>query len=402
MDNNFDEIDKLFVDYFEQNKEVPDVVSNGIECALDSINRKQSIILLIKKIIITLIGLATISSGFVFANDIKNFIMHFFNYNEGMDTAIENGYIEDINMEYIESNATEVKLNNLLMDDYNLSFTMLIKFDTSIDIEKIKQVKLPNLLISDNDNKILYCEDEETFSNYCSKNYLNYEYMNFNNNYINSGSNWYIKSKSNENNEIELIYNFYGNTYPKSKTVFVDFSKINISETEDCQNMNKCIIGSWNIKIDVPEKFYNREALVYKVKSCSDENIKVTEAIVYNSCMKFQLETQEEPVYLSSDSEEVKKQKAEEWVKKHDEDVANKDFSNIHIFGYDPYVETETHQRYYPTESSSEDSGFSRPFTGDITYWQTFSLTKYDATNYLTVFIKYKQKDIKIELERIK
>ena len=118
--------------------------------------------------------------------------------------------------------------------------------------------------------------------------------------------------------------------------------------------------------------------------------------------MKFQLETQEEPVYLSSDSEEVKKQKAEEWVKKHDEDVANKDFSNIHIFGYDPYVETETHQRYYPTESSSEDSGFSRPFTGDITYWQTFSLTKYDATNYLTVFIKYKQKDIKIELERIK
>ena len=72
----------------------------------------------------------------------------------------------------------------------------------------------------------------------------------------------------------------------------------------------------------------------------------------------------------------------------------------IYIY-YEPYVVNEDGEKFFPAESSSEDSGFSRPYTGDITYWQTFSLTKYNATNKLSVYIEYKQKSIKIELERI-
>ncbi len=399
MDKEIDEIDKIFYNYFEKNKEVPNIISNSIKNNLFSTKKHNNIIELIKKIVITIVSFITIGGSIVFAKDIKNFVLNFFNNSRGIDTAIENGYIEEIDMQYIESNNTQIKIENILMDDYNLSFTLLIKFENNIDINNVKELNIPDLLVTDNENRILYCKDKEVFYNYCNKNNFDYEFTNYNSNYINSGSNWYIKSKLYENNEIELIYNLYGNTYPKSKEVNVNFKKINILENVD--NKNKVILGDWNINLSIPEQFYNREALVYKVKSCSDENMKITEAVVYNTCMKLQLNVQEKPVYLNTDSEEVKKQKVAQRVKQREEDIAKRNFSNIHIFGYDPYVETEKGIRYYPTESSSQDSGFSRPYTGDITYWQTFTLTKYDATDKLTIYIQYKQNNVKIELERL-
>lgn len=403
MENNLDEIDVLLFDYFEHNREVPDIISRGIDSALKSKNINVNIFAIIKRFIITILGLISLVGGVVFAKDIANYIYHFFDHNVGIDTAIENGYIETPEMEYVNSSNIETKIENILMDDYNLSFTILIKFDAIENVSEINQIRLPNLLISDNEKNILYCEDEETFNKYCEENKLKYKYLDFNDNYINSGSNWYIKSKNIEENTVELIYNLYGKVFPKSKKLDIAFSKINIGDLpNDDKTENKCIEGKWKINLDVPEEFYNREALVYRVKSCSDETIKVTEAVVYNTSMKFQLETQENPVYLPTDSEEMKRQKVSEWRQKYKEDVANNDFSNIHIFGYEPYVETEDNKRYYPAESSSEDSGFSRPYTGNITYWQTFTLTKYDATDTLKVFINYKQKDIQIGLERVK
>lgn len=399
MYNDPKNIDKALYDYFENNTKVPNSISNTIEHALYR-NKKTSITNIIKNIIITAISLLTIGSSIVFAKDIKEIVTHFFNNSKGIDTAIQNGYIEETNMEYVESSDTEIKINNILMDDYNLSFTMSIKFEKEININEVSDVYLKDLLITDDENKILYCEDKQLFYNFCNEKNLNYVYKDYNNCYINSGINSYVKSKSIENNEIELICNIYGDSFPKSKLLNMKLNSLIITEKES-ENPNKNVIGNWNININIPKQFYNREALVYRVINCSDTTINVTKAVVYNTCMKFELETQEEPVYLSSDSEKLKKQKVAERIKKRDQDIENKDFSNIHIFGYEPYVVNEDGEKFFPAESSSEDSGFSRPYTCDITYWQTFSLTKYNATNKLSVYIEYKQKSIKIELERI-
>lgn len=400
MSKDFDEIDQLFYNYFDNNKDVPYGVTKTIETALHD---KQNIskLILIKKIIIILSSFVTIGGSIVFAKDIKNFIFNFFNNGAGIDTAIENGYIENPNMEYIESNNTELKINNLLMDDYNLSFSMVIKFQEDIKVDTINRVEIENLAITDNEKNILYCEDENEFNHYCKSNNLDYVYNNYNDNYINSGSNWYIKSKSVENNEIEIVYNIFGKNYPKSKELNFNFKNILIFDEENYENATRVVKGNWNTVLEIPPKFYNREANIYRVKSCSNQDVKVTEAVVYNTGMKIELKIQEEPVYLETDSEEVKKEKVDARMKQREKDIQNKDFSNIIIFGNNTYVETENGKKYYPSEGSSEDSGYSRPYTGDITYWQTFSLTKYDASNLLNVYIEYKQNIIKIELERI-
>ena len=92
MDKTFDEIDNLFLDYFNENKEVPYSIQNTINHALDSEKKQNSLLEFIKALIITLIGIFTVTGGLVFARKMVN---NFFTVNTGLDTAIEHGYIEE-------------------------------------------------------------------------------------------------------------------------------------------------------------------------------------------------------------------------------------------------------------------------------------------------------------------
>ena len=127
MNNNYDEIDNLFFQYFENNQEVPRIITNCIETAMYKSKNKYGITILIKKIIITLISFITVTGGIVFAS---NIIKNFFNNSKGLDTAVENGYIEQ-GGENVVSNNTDITVKNFLMDDFNLSFTLEMKFDES-------------------------------------------------------------------------------------------------------------------------------------------------------------------------------------------------------------------------------------------------------------------------------
>ncbi len=82
MNDNYDDIDNLLFDYFKYNEYVPNIITNGIENAINNKNKKYKVILLIKKFIITMIGILTITGGIVFAKDIKIFV----------NTLIENIY----------------------------------------------------------------------------------------------------------------------------------------------------------------------------------------------------------------------------------------------------------------------------------------------------------------------
>ena len=144
MNNNYDEIDKLFFQYFENNQEVPRIITNCIETAMYKNKNKYGMTILIKKLIITIISFITVGGGIVFAS---NTIKNFFNNSKGLDTAVENGYIEQ-GGEDVVSNNTDITVKNFLMDDFNLSFTLEMKFDESIDINSIYRITLPNLMIT--------------------------------------------------------------------------------------------------------------------------------------------------------------------------------------------------------------------------------------------------------------
>ena len=284
------------------------------------------------------------------------------------------------------------------MDDFNLNFVFDINLDNTIDTNSVERVNLPDLLITDEDNNILYCENETTLEEYCKNNNIS-DYLN-SEKYINSGSNWYVKSKDEETNTIKLVYNFYSSSYPKSKKINISFNQIKFTKKDNSEAKEFVLKGTWNINLDIPEKFYNREADVYSVKSCSNSNINITEALLYDTGFRIKFNTTVDPIYEETDSEEIKNEKYDkfsEWYMK--------ELNEWRDLTYDDYVMNEKGEKFYPLNSSIEDSETEYLPNGEFTYMQTFDLTKYDNnSNNITVYVKinlpdYKE-EVKIELER--
>ncbi len=75
------------------------------------------------------------------------------------------------------------------------------------------------------------------------------------------------------------------------------------------------------------------------------------------------------------------------------------DFENKRKFKNE-YIENDRGEKFYPTISTSEDTGYSFIDMSYLLHWQTFNLNKYNATNTLKIYMNYNGEDIIIELER--
>lgn len=398
MNNNSNEFENNIKDIFTKEIYVPPHVKKTIQQTIEKQKDKRmknKKVLNFIKILSTACACCIVVTGIVFAKDISNFIKNFFSNNEGMDNAIEHGYIDKPNMEYVSSNDTEIKIDKVLMDDYNLNLEFNIKINENMLQENIKEISFPDMLITDEEKNILYCEDEQVFKEYCKVNNLEYIWKETNDKYINSGSNWYIKSINKDS--ISLIYNFYATNYPASKKIYINLNKIVCYEN----GKEFLIQGKWNIEYDVAEKFYNREEIIYNVTNCSSDKIKITEFIVSETSTKIQLIADEKPQlpYELTDDEETKNRKIQEELER-EQNMTIEEFEKSRKFKNE-YIENDNGEKYYPSKSTSEDEGYSYIDMSYLVHWQTFNLNKYNATNHLKLYLNYNGEDICVDLERI-
>ena len=104
------------------------------------------------------------------------------------------------------------------------------------------------------------------------------------------------------------------------------------------------------------------------------------------------LKTVQKILYTEEDSEEEKTRKTEEF------------FNNAHsvqnILVKNEYIENSNGEKFYPVVNSSDgNGGYNQMFNGMLKYWQTFNLTKYDATDNLKLVLEKQGEIIEIELE---
>lgn len=388
-EENFDkEIKKTFLEKIDKPKEY----ENRIRNALNSQNQNTQFkkINIIKKVacIILVIVLAT---SVIYANDILAYISYLLKINssKGEQTAIDNGYIQYVNMKYINSNGVKVKVTEILMDDYNLSMMFYIEIPEIENIEEIYDVNLSNLIITDDKDNIIVAEFENTdkYHEFCKERNMEISYNNIA--YSNGAFEGKIISKFNK--DIEYMYKTYSDNFPKSKKLIINFDKIILSNKTS--NEKTVIEGDWNIEVNLPEEMYNRETLIYSAKSYSKEDILIKSVKVSNTGTKIELITKwGAPVYTEEDSEEEKERKIEEF------------FSNTHsvqnILVKNEYIENSNGEKFYPVVNSSDgNGGYNQMFNGMLRYWQTFNLTKYDATDTLKLVLEKQGEIIEIELE---
>lgn len=406
-----------------------------------------------------------LTSGIVFAKDIEEFIRERFNFGlgEGIDRAAENGYIAEPEMDKVESETkvkvpeidlgtivdninTSAKIDSFLMDDYNLSVEFAFEFDDTIkevvDLNKLDQITLNDLVVLDEEKRMIFSSTyigETKFNEFCKEHELDFKYGEFNENYMNNGLNWFPQSIRKDLNQCTLVYNMYTEGYPRSKELDFYFNQITLTEQEyvgeERTTRNVTLTGNWNIHVDVPEKMYNRTSESYKVISCENDRFNVYAAKVMDTGFElgimisdmvqpeFPTELVKKQIEISNKYKNVIEQTGaskewEEFLKQGENKKIWNDYQTkahpIDVMGYDVFIVGEQQdsdgcyiinsngEKFKSTMSPSRKANANYVKGNQFDFYETFGMTKYDATDKITAVIEFYGEPVKIELEKIK
>lgn len=359
-------------------------ISNYVkEEEINMIKNKKSIF---KSVAIACCAVFSIT-GVAFAKDIGSFVSNLFGYtSEGVNTAVQNGYVAIVNTDYQESNDISISVNSFLLDDDNFDITFDVKlgekhkeFLTNYEVE-YSNIDLKDLKIVNENGKIIFATFQSNFEERqriakekgCEPSEVE-ECDSYDGGY--SG----YCDKIGEN---EFKYNITTNqileSFPIANKLIITINKVQIYNSREYGSRggllpddDNCFTGEWKFELDVPENMINsRNIIMYKFKSCNDKNTKVdSTATLSNTAFKISIPE------TSTDKIDYDLLKAK----------PTKNVSDIIALGK-AYVETSDGKTF---EASGIDGRYSEKADEHKieNYSQTFNLTKYDATDELKVHI---------------
>lgn len=401
-----------------------------------------------RKLIAGLCGGVILISGVAFAANYDKIVETFF-LGKGLDDAAQNGYIANPGMDYVGSNTTatdqitgitldninvNAKIEDFLMDDLNISTHFTFEMDTKInetfDLDTLHYIELKDLIVTDEENKILYCMNQESLEKYCQENNIDEKYLEFSDNYYNCGLNVVIQRHDKEHGIINFAYNMYTGdaSFPKSKKLNFKFTQIQLKREEWLENENSIVNlkGNWNIDLKVPEKMYNRQSIAYKVVSCENSDFQVTNATLTDTGFEFgmiisNIEEPGQPQILKDlwqeysdgkiDIDEYNRkintekdliEASEQYFKQRSPVTINA----IHVCGQEEsienvtYIENEKGEKFESTMSPSRRQDGNFIDGNKYSFYETFGLTTYTATDRLKVRVLFKDKPYIVELEK--
>lgn len=423
-------------------------------------NKKRNIPLNLKLSFATICCSIVLITGIAFANEIEDFILSILNnfgLGKGVSTAVDNGYIgtsdEDVNIKemQITENDTiktdidvKANINEFIITDNILSINMNFEFENKIndyvevvktengdiDYEKSYSIKLEDLLIVDEEKRVIYCniKDEENFKNICKKYTIddcNYPTDNvFSDNYV---INEYINTEN--NSTVNVICSLTSsNGFNNSKKINIYFSQVTLSNHRIENGHEITLLGNWEFHLDVPANMYNRTVGEYTVVNCENEDFKVYETKLTDTEFEIGIEilNVKKPIYpkellqkeeMISESNNGKVSysfgKKEDIVKFYESDeLANlweEYYKNYYIVGdaitlFMPWINED---RTCYVENSLGEKFRLKPSSLDsftendkYDYRAKCEMNKYTATDNISIVIMFYGEPIKIELSK--
>lgn len=351
-ENNFDEFDNMLFEYYKNNKNVPLSTQKAIKTAFTKERKKNTVtpITILKRVAILIVSISIVTASTVFAKDIINFINKIFNNsNPGVDTAVENGYVQNVDMDFIKCNDVGIKVDYVLMDDYNLDISFVYKYYD--EKSAIDNINFSDITIKDEKDNILY--NMYTNSNIDTSTNILYNYST-------------LKEDAEQVDDFTFRNSLLvsSNKFPHSTLLFISISGININMDNNINHIE----GNWNFSINLENKFIYRTTSQYNVTNNSYiDNIST---IVSNTSLVIELQLN---TLLNND-----------FVLKRG-NITLKDNNNNNYL--------------YTQISSGNNLEQSKPYNSIITL--TYPITTYTNVNHLFLHIEL-DKDKNIDLELFK
>lgn len=274
---NNDNLDKILFDAYEKNKDIPLSTQNTIDNTIDNIfakkntKHKKSFDFILKRVAILVISLSVVTASTVFAKDIINFFTSIFtNSNKGVDTAVENGYVQNVDMEFIEDNNLGVKVDYVLMDDHNLNISFVYKY-LGDDVEQITGLNYMDITIKDEEDNILcmLSNNSEDIST---------------TNVTNSISQLVNNQQIIDNSTIKTSLLSTANNFPKSEMLYISIHNVSLKNGNEIIDIN----GNWDFSINLANKFVYRTNYKY---NCSDNKyVNNVETLLTDTSLSITLE----------------------------------------------------------------------------------------------------------------
>lgn len=242
-----DELDKKLFNDLNLETEVPKKCEIIINEALNKKGKHFSL----PKLIPTACAIILITTGIVYAKEIKNLSRNIFNYDikgtQGVEVATNKEYIQNVNMEYIESNNTKFKIDYVTMDDTNLALNFNFLLDVNAD--GFRGISFYNMKIYDDKNNMIYTE-EEKFPNESIA--------------LGIGIN---KTVFLSGNNVIQSFLIESDRFPKTKSLRITFEKITLYNENNGNPITKELNGDFDITVKLDEKFYNRKTITYDIEN---------------------------------------------------------------------------------------------------------------------------------------
>lgn len=277
-----DNLDRQLKNIFKERQvcKIPKKTQKIIDNTLENLHKKNNTKFNVKYKIAGICAVVLLTTTVVFAKDIKNIINNVFNYEntgkKGIQTAVNNGYIQNTNMDYIESNGTKFKIDYIAMDDSALALNFNFLLDESA--EGFEGISFYDMKIYDDNDNLIYTEVEK-----------------YPNESIALGIG-IVKPILIEGNNIIQSFLIESDRFPKTKTIRITFKKITLYNVNKGNPITKEISGDFDIKLDIEEKFYNRETIEYKIEKVREtKDIKLDKVFVTDT--SFNIIINDIPVY---------------------------------------------------------------------------------------------------------
>lgn len=190
---------------------------------------------------------------------------NFFNYrsksnigyiDEGIYTSIENNNMQNISMNYQKSNNVGVKVSNILIDNSKIYLVFDFEFYEPLT-DDVNLLELPDMIISDDSNNVLYCRNSAKYTNFCKINNLNYaDYETKEAQIINQE--YFSQFISKDQNHIQYLFVLSLNeNYEKPKCrLNISFENIDLYDNLLLydENAKTTKTGNWNLELNLNKK----------------------------------------------------------------------------------------------------------------------------------------------------
>lgn len=236
LDNNEREIAYL---YFKENftaTKIATILNSNKNTVKSKIYRiKQKL----QKLALLILVLCVVSTTSVFA--VKLIISYFTTSRKAINTAVENNYIQNLDMDFIYDKDIGIKINYLLIDNKNMNISYV--YDCK-SYNNISAINLKNYTITDENGNIIYGNDFDSMSEI---------FDNFGEITLNHESN-FIHSTL-----YRTLYNF-----PNFNKLIFNIKEITINSNNNLQTIS----GNWIFEVNIEDKFINRHIETYTASYC--------------------------------------------------------------------------------------------------------------------------------------